>query len=200
MVLTYSLKIATVLSSESTRATLLDSPIRCFCKSSMASTIGTDILTTDPSSRRRELKWRVWRNSDCFMNPWSGLAHPSLNTWTHCKSIFVNLILGNEIASLRLTSFWDLSTNSSTSLPPSGSIKPARIRATLFGWSLGVKESLRGRTKWVLEDLEREAGVKGALVTRLLMEAIDGILERTRGGLSSCWLWRGRLAGRRIGV
>lgn len=155
---TYSLKTATVVSSESTSAILLDSPILCFCKSSIASTIGTDMLTTDPSSRRRELKWRAWRNSDSLMNPWSGLAHPSLNTWTHCKSIFVNLILGNEIASSPLRSLRDLSTKSSTSLPPSGSIKAARSRTTLFDWSLEMNGSLRGRRNGRKRGFGKEVG------------------------------------------
>lgn len=157
-IVSYSFRIATRLLSESTRATLVDSPTRCFWDSSIAKTIGTDIFTTDPSSSRRELKWSVWRNSFSFMNPRRGLAHPSLSTWTHWRSIWESLILGSDRASLVFTPFRDSSTKSSTSFPPSGSINPHETRS--FWRDLALKppgsEILTTGAKWVLAVFGRE--------------------------------------------
>lgn len=125
---TYSFKMAIGLFRSSRSATELSRPILCFWESSMASTIGTDILTTEPSPSRSELKWRVWRNSDSLIKPFNGLAQPSLSTWTHWRSIFESLMEGKAKACLFFESFWDSSTKSSTSFPPSGSINPHETR------------------------------------------------------------------------
>ncbi|KAL0925840.1 hypothetical protein M5K25_004211 [Dendrobium thyrsiflorum] len=67
------------------------------------------------------------------MKPRSGLAHPSLNTCTHCKSIRDSLIRGKppaSVASFRIASrSGPAGATNSTSFPPSGSIRPHRTLA-----------------------------------------------------------------------
>jgi len=172
----YSLRMATGLPLESKRATFVDSPIRCFWSSSIAKTIGTDIFTKDPSLSLSELKWSVWRNSLSLMKPPSGVAHPSLSTWTHSTSILESFILGNDKASPFFKSLFDSSTTSSTNFPPSGSIKPDE---TLSFWLVLAlfpiaTLTLMGGAKWVSNVLEREWEGKEVLDKRVAMEAIEG--------------------------
>lgn len=106
--LTHPLRMAT-------SATQRRSPMALCWASSMASTIGTDMLTTEPSPRQRRLKWSVYRNSASLMKPVSGLAHPSLSTCTHSRSIRDSLYCGNRAGPSGASRL--------TSLPPSGSIR-----------------------------------------------------------------------------
>ena len=174
----YSLRIATGLPSEPTSATRLDSPILAFCSSSIASTIGTDMLTTDPSSRRSELKWRVWRNSDSLMKPPSGLAQPSLSTCIHCTSIAVSSTRGRSAASCFFSRRRGSATTSSTSFPPSGEMSPARVtpprRCDLEGKETVAAEKGRSEDG----DLERGWERKGDLLRTADMEAIEGSLSQ----------------------
>jgi len=175
MSVSYSLRMATGSPLESKRATLLLSPIRCFCASSMARTIGTDMLTIEPSPSRSELKWSVWRNSASFMKPLRGVAHPSLRTWTHCKSILESLILGNDSASPFFKSLSDSLTTSSTSFPPSGSIKPLETRnpTCLLALKLTQVLTFGAAAKWVSKVLEREWEGKEVWVKKVAMDAIE---------------------------
>lgn len=175
------------LSRSSTRATELRWPILCFWESSMASTMGTDILTNDPSPIRSELKWRVWRNSDSLMNPFNGLAQPSLSTWTHWISIFEILIEGKDKASLVFASFWDLSTKSSTSFPPSGSINPQETRILIRLLEVdfwGNWMILTDGTKWVFWVLVKKGDWVGFLRKREDMVAIDEMETERNSSLS----------------
>lgn len=133
------------------RATRLDWPIRFLTESSIARTIGTDMLTNDPSSSRSELKWSVWRNSFSLMNPRSGLAHPSLSTWTHCRSTCDSWILGNPITSFCICRLTGSSTTRDTSFPPSGAISCAE--AARMGNELGFwcwNDRFNDGMNWVL--------------------------------------------------
>lgn len=121
------LRIATTFPVESSNATSFALPTAFFCWSSMANTIGTDMLATEPSCSLRELKWSVWRNSACLMKPLRGLAHPSLKICAHSRSILESFIRGNEEASLFSEALWASGTISSTSCPPSGSIRELLI-------------------------------------------------------------------------
>lgn len=80
------LRMATKSPPGATSVTSGAFPIACLSSSVMARTIGNDMLTRDPSSRRSELKWRLCKYSCSRMNPLSGLAHPSDTTWTHSRS------------------------------------------------------------------------------------------------------------------
>lgn len=175
----YLFKIATVLSLESTRATEPDPAIKFFWASSIARTIGKDMLTKEPSSSRSELKWSVWRNWDSFIKPLSGLAQPSLSTWTHSRSTRDSFIRAKEDAICLFTSFSPSFTISSTSFPPSGSINPDEIR--VFGRVLGCdrvgRENFNGEMKWAFWVSGKEWNGFGALINIAAMVAIGGCFK-----------------------
>ena len=145
----------------------------------MAKTIGTDMFMADPFLSQNVLKWSVWRNSNSRIKPRSGLAQPSLSTWTHWRSMLESLILGRDKASPFFKFLRGLSTRSSTSFPSSGSIN---LEET---WSLhlfrpeGIEtKTLKVGAKWIFRNLVIEwVGSYGVLMKRAAMEAIQGYLQ-----------------------
>lgn len=86
-----------------------------FCSSLMAKTIGTLMLVTEPSGRRRALKWRVCRYSSSRMKPFRGDAQPSDRTWSHSTSTSEAVTAGRVAASAILAGRSASGTSNSTS-------------------------------------------------------------------------------------